>query len=356
MDQSCPKPAPNGQPFSYAACRIRECGGGGGFALDGSDAANKRGTELSRDGSTISNGGIGGLAWGDAALATVYSLNATAEVRDPSTGGTRVISLTGIPTLANGSGGAGGGGGGGEDDLNAASAYGTAGGEDEGGGGGGGGGGAFQVVSYTTINIGGKISCDGGIGGSSFDDPAQTTFSQGAGGGGGSGGTIFLQCRGQMSIQPGAILSVAGAAGGQGFADGTTASYAGGTGSDGRIRLEDADGNIVNAPGPSSVAAFAPTLDLFSQAISQWQNTQFFTPNFFAPIFTGNPSTGSISVCPTRPSRRAGSRSTTRTSPGGWCPATRGTSATTGSGGGSESTSPWMRSSRSPGRSRRSTS
>jgi len=204
------------------------------------------------------------------------------------TGGTRTISLTGIPTLGAGSGGAGGGGGGGEDDLNASAAYGTAGGEDEGGGGGGGGGGALQVVAYTTISMAGKVSCNGGVGGSSFDDAGQTTFSQGAGGGGGSGGTIFFQCRGQMSVQPGAILSVAGGIGGQGFADGTTATYAGGTGSEGRVRLEDADGNIVNAPGAASTATFAPSLDVDSIATSTWQDTGFVTPDFQAPTVNGD--------------------------------------------------------------------
>ena len=279
-DQGCQKPAANGQPFSYAACRQRECGGGAGYLAPGGEGANKRATELSRDNATIPNGGNGGASFGDAALATVYSTNLSVQVRDPSTGGLRTIVLTGIPTLGPGSGGAGGGGGGGEDDLNASSAYGTAGGEDEGGGAGGGGGGAFQLVSYTSINIAGRISADGGDGGSSFDDLAQTTFSQGAGGGGGSGGTIFLQCRNVLSIQPGAVLSVAGGVGGQGFADGTIVAYAGGTGSEGRIRLEDSDGNVVNAPAISSVATFAPSLDLNSTALSEWIDTLVYDPDF----------------------------------------------------------------------------
>ena len=287
-DQSCQKPAANGQPFSYAACRQRECGGGAGYLAPGGEAANKRATELSRDGATIANGGNGGASFGDAALATVYSTNLSVQVRDPNTGGLRTIALTGIPTLGPGSGGAGGGGGGGEDDLNASSAYGTAGGEDEGGGAGGGGGGAFQLVSYTSINIAGRISADGGNGGSSFDDLAQTTFSQGAGGGGGSGGTIFLQCRNTMSIQPGAVLSVAGGVGGQGFADGTIVAYAGGTGSDGRIRLEDSDGNVVNAPAISSVATFAPSLDLVSTALLNWQDTGIYDPDFGPPDITAD--------------------------------------------------------------------
>jgi hypothetical protein len=282
-DQSCVKTVANGQPQSFSGCRQRECGGGGGYLAPGGEGANKRATELSRDGATIPNGGNGGAAFGDAALATVYSTNLSVQVRDPNTGGLRTIVLNGIPTLGPGSGGSGGGGGGGEDDLNASSAYGTAGGEDEGGGGGGGGGGAFQLVSYTNINIAGRISCDGGIGGSSFDDISQTTFSQGAGGGGGSGGTIFLQCRSALSIQPGAILSVAGGVGGQGFADGTIVAYAGGTGSEGRIRLEDSDGNVVNAPAISSVGSFAPTLDLNSTAVSNWQDTFVFDPDFGQP-------------------------------------------------------------------------
>ncbi|HEU4394418.1 MAG TPA: hypothetical protein VFS92_02565, partial [Planctomycetota bacterium] len=107
-------------------------------------------------------------------------------------------------------------------------------------------------------------------------------------GGGGSGGTIFLQCRNAMSIQPGAVLSVAGGVGGQGFADGTINAYAGGTGSEGRIRLEDSDGNVVNAPAISSVATFAPALDLNSTAVSNWQDTFVYDPDFGQPTIEGD--------------------------------------------------------------------
>jgi hypothetical protein len=276
-------------PQTYAPCRNRECGGGGGYFANGGDAANIGKTQMARNGAGYANGGTGGLSWGDDEMSTVSSTSASVEVAG---GGT--VTLTGIPTLVAGAGGSGGGGGGGEDDSQNSGLsinHGVADGSDEGGAGGGGGGGAVQIVSYTALNVAGKISAKGGKGGDSNDG--------GAGGGGGSGGAIWLQCRGDVSIQLGAVLDVAGGAGGGGNADGTTDIALGGTGSKGRIRIEDGDGVVVNLPADASLVTFDPVvdpedpldtgfIDLASLAVSDWQNTFIFTPDFSAPTIVAD--------------------------------------------------------------------
>jgi hypothetical protein len=281
--QTCDKNTSTQQPFSYTPCRQREGGGGGGYAAAGSDSANHEATQL---GSPAPNGGDGGPAWGDAALSTVASNNLSVEVFDPATSGLKPITLTGIPTLGAGSGGSGGGGGGGEDDDRASGTgnfLGVAEGSDDGAGGGGGGGGSFQVCTYGNILVAGSILVTGGNGGSSYTDVSRTTLGEAAGGGGGSGGTIWLQCRGDLTVQAGSIFNVAGGTGGSGHADGTTNVYAAGTGAAGRIRLEDSDGAVANAPAAASLATRAPALEFQSSAVSTWQNTGIFTPDFSQP-------------------------------------------------------------------------
>jgi hypothetical protein len=277
-------------PKSFEPCRIRECGGGGGYALDGGDAENRTGTTIKTSAAATPVGGDGGAAWGDDAL-SFASTTATVQVLDPANlpSGTRLITLTGIPTLVAGQGGSGGGGGGGEDDSTGDTVHwGVADGSDEGGGGGGGGGGAIQIVAYGSISIAGIISAKGGNGGSSYDTPALTALSQGAGGGGGSGGTVWLQTRSGINFAGGAIVDVAGGIGGQGFADGTTDVFDGGAGSEGRIRFEDSDAIIVNAPANSTAGVFSPALELASTGWSEWQNTGIFTPDYSAPDVTAD--------------------------------------------------------------------
>ncbi len=290
-------------PKSFEPCRQREGGGGAGGSAIGGNADNFSATQIRRGASPAANGGTGGGTWGSATMSGA-STSATVSVLDPNNlpSGLRTITLNGIPTLTAGMGGAGGGGGGGEDDSQDDNVHwGVPDGTDEGGGGGGGGGGALQIVSYTTINFAGTVTCKGGNGGSTYDDVTLTQFSQGAGGGGGSGGVIWAQARGTISVQGGAVMDVSGGLGGQGYADGTTTVYNGGAGSLGRIRLEDADGNIVNSPGAASVGVFTPALDLDSVGQSSWQDTGIFTPDFGAPtvdadVFPALPFNGTIKI------------------------------------------------------------
>ncbi len=287
-----------GRPLNYTAITKTEGGGGGGYALAGTGAGNNAAnglTQLSRDGATVPNGGDGGPAWGDGSLSTVYASSASVWVKDTSVpGGEKNFTLTGIPTLAAGSGGSGGGGGGGEDDdqgrntTTTLNAWGTDLGKteasDDGGGGGGGGGGALQIVTYGDISMSGRIFADGGKGGSSWTDGTKAALGEGTGGGGGSGGTVWLQCRGTMSLQAGVVMSVAAGIGGQGKPFGPAgATQTAGTGAPGRVRLEDSDGSVANAPAGTSVGTFAPPLDLDSVAISSWHNTGIFTPDFLTP-------------------------------------------------------------------------
>jgi hypothetical protein len=291
-------------PKSYDPVRQREGGGGGGGSLAGGNSDNRGITLIQRAGESGSaDGGYGGGTWGSSTFAGA-DLGASVKVKDPASppNGLRTIFLTNIPTLTAGMGGAGGGGGGGEDDSQGDSVHwGAADGSDEGGGGGGGGGGALQIRTFTTINVAGTISCKGGAGGGSYDDTSLTQFSQGAGGGGGSGGAVWLQCRGSMSIQGGAVIDVDGGVGGQGLADGTTTIYNGGLGAPGRILIEDADGAISNAPAASVQRPFAPSQDLDSTAVSEFQNTFIFDPDYSSPVvdadvFPALPNNGTIKI------------------------------------------------------------
>ncbi len=278
--QTCSNPT-----FSYEPCRQREGGGGGSFETAGTGSDNTGATLLVRDGASLPNGGAAGATYGSATFSGA-STAAVVEVLDPDDlPNTRTVTLSGIPTLVVLDGGSGGGGGGGEDDATAGnvlteSYFGVPDGSDEGGGGGGGGGGALQIVTYGNMSVSGSISAKGGTGGGSYDDGSLSTFSQGAGGGGGSGGAVWLQCHGAMTIVPGATMDVSGGAGGRGRADGSTTVYTAGSGGSGRVRLEDSDGTVANAPSGASTGTFIPTLDLDSAAYSAWQNTGFVTPNF----------------------------------------------------------------------------
>ncbi|MHC4821031.1 MAG: Ig-like domain-containing protein, partial [Planctomycetota bacterium] len=283
-DQVC-----SGPPLSFEECRNREGGGGGGFFADGGDADNNGGSGLARNGSLFANGGNGGLSWGDGSL-SFASTSVTVDVFDTNLGAEKTISLVGIPTLTALQGGSGGGGGGGEDDqdINNGSVWATSDGSDDGGGGGGGGGGALQIVAFGDIDVTGTIRCNGGDGGNSAIDVAETDFGSGAGGGGGSGGTIWLQCRGAATLGSLSVIEAVGGTGGLGYAQSTNVALQAGNGADGRIRVEDSDGVVNNAPAGSAAGVFAPALDLASEAWSQWQNTGIFTPNYEAPDVTAD--------------------------------------------------------------------
>jgi hypothetical protein len=105
------------------------------------------------------------------------------------------------------------------------------------GGGGGAGGGSVRLIAAGNVDIGaaGGILAEGGEGGRS--DLAGATAA--SGGGGGGGGCIFVGVGGTVTAALGGRLSAAGGLGGaQGF------GVEGGDGGPGRVRLENALGNL----------------------------------------------------------------------------------------------------------------
>jgi hypothetical protein len=105
------------------------------------------------------------------------------------------------------------------------------------GGGGGSGGGSLQLFVAGNVDVSGtgQVLADGGEGGRS--DVAGTTAS--SGGGGGAGGAIRVGAGGTLAVALGGRISATGGrAGAIGF------GIEGGAGGDGRIRLENALGNL----------------------------------------------------------------------------------------------------------------
>lgn len=119
------------------------------------------------------------------------------------------------------------------------------------GAGGGAGGGALRAVvaGDVTVTSTGRIRVEGGEGGRSDGSGALAA----SGGGGGSGGTIFIGTGETVTVDVGGQISAAGGLGGAlGFGN------AGGDGSPGRIRLENALGNMV--PGDFAGGATVPAM------------------------------------------------------------------------------------------------
>lgn len=142
-------------------------------------------------------------------------------------------------SFEGGSGGAAGGGG-------------TISGVAVSGSSGGGGGGALRIIAGGNIEVNGIIIAAGGNGGGNG-----ATASSG-GGGGASGGAIWLQSAGSLIVSAsGSITTAAGTGGTNDLASGF-----GGDGGIGGIRLDDANGAIVNngtiTPAPYSTT-FTPT-------------------------------------------------------------------------------------------------
>lgn len=187
-------------------------GGGGGGAY-----RNRAATEPTEgdDGS-----GGGGAPGSNGANGTPYGSEATFET-----------------TFTGGSGGGAGGGG-------------TSGGTPYTGSSGGGGGGALRIVSGGDVVIEGTINVNGGNGG------GDGLTSVSGGGGAGSGGAIWIQAAGQLTISGTATLTAAG--GTMGINDLTGF---GGDGGEGRIRLDDGDGVIINL-GSVSPAAYSTTFSV----------------------------------------------------------------------------------------------
>ena len=129
-------------------------------------------------------------------------------------------------------GGTGGGAGGSGDSLGNSASGGT----------GGGGGGAIRIYSWGDMLVSGIINARGGSGGaggwiSSSEGP-------GGGGGGGSGGAIYLASRHDITIDGGTLWATPGIGGIGGNGGNTPQGGNGSAGSNGRIRLDDQDGQI----------------------------------------------------------------------------------------------------------------
>ncbi len=121
---------------------------------------------------------------------------------------------------------------------------------------GGGGGGAFQLTSFGSISITGRLGFNGagGVGG-----PASTATDAGAGAGGGAGGGILLEAP-TLTISQTAILAANGGGGG----GGGYLTTAGSTGTAGGDTATAAMGGAAASPGlgtggNGAAAALAPT-------------------------------------------------------------------------------------------------
>ncbi len=149
------------------------------------------------------------------------------------------------------------------------------------GGGGGAGGGVVEIVAAGNIDVAAsaQILVEGGEGGRS--DLAGVTAA--SGGGGGAGGTIFLGAGGTLSAAGGAKLSCAGGLGGaQGF------GIEGGDGAAGRIRLENALGNLLvgNFAGVGTPPITLEHLGLFPGGGNSIAQSTFFPIGALSPHYT----------------------------------------------------------------------
>jgi len=173
------------------------------------------------NGTLATGGGGGGGSYGSVS-ATVASNGYNGTASAPGTSGAQG-STYGTNSLFESSflGGSGGGAGGSSDDNL---------GTEISGSGGGGGGGAVHIVAGGDVTISGTINANGGNGGGNGGN-------DNAGGGGGSGGAIWIQSLGNIIIS--GTLNATGGTGGTNLS-----TLNGGSGGNGRIRLDDIDGNI----------------------------------------------------------------------------------------------------------------
>jgi hypothetical protein len=148
------------------------------------------------------------------------------------------------------------------------------------GGGGGGGAGVLDLVVAGNVDVStsGQIVADGGEGGRS--DFAGTTAS--SGGGGGAGGTIKIGSGGTLAVALGGRISAAGGLGGAvGFGN------PGGDGGTGRIRLENALGNLspLNFIGVGTPAITAEHLGRFPGGGSSVAQSLFLPSGALKPDY-----------------------------------------------------------------------
>ncbi|MBI2521995.1 MAG: hypothetical protein HYV97_16380 [Bdellovibrio sp.] len=203
-------------------------------------------------------GGGGGGGGSHGVIGSAGTKGATADGGNGGNSGATFGDENNFETSFSGGAGGGGGGVGQDGGLN-----------DTLGAGGGGGGGAIRIEAQGSIRITatGAINANGGNGGAGT---LTAPNGPGGGGGGGAGGAIFLQSLMSITLDNAGLLNVSGGTGGagQGGGDGD-----GGAGGRGRIRLDDTDGIIANAPAFSvkkilSGNASGATLDSISSDIS----------------------------------------------------------------------------------------
>jgi hypothetical protein len=148
------------------------------------------------------------------------------------------------------------------------------------GAGGGAGGGSIKFVTAGSFSISstGLISAEGGEGGRS-DVIGSTAAS---GGGGGAGGSVFVGAGSTVSVSVGGLISCAGGPGGaKGFA------IEGGDGAPGRVRLENALGNLsvsnfIGATVPPMTAEFLGTFPGGGESLAQ---SKFMASGVLVPLY-----------------------------------------------------------------------
>jgi hypothetical protein len=149
------------------------------------------------------------------------------------------------------------------------------------GGGGGAGGGALHIVAAGSIDIqaAAQILAQGGEGGRC--DLAG--IASASGGGGGAGGTIFLGAGGTLTVASGGKISSAGGLGGaQNFGN------KGGDGAHGRLRFENALGNLVpsNFTGATTPTVTAENLGKFPGGGNSIAQSIFVPIGALKPVYT----------------------------------------------------------------------
>ena len=210
-------------------------GGGAGVTPA---AVNPLATRNSTSAGSPGGGGGHRTRGGDGDLGTATTINNFNLPRVGRGGVVRGTSLC-VPLTT----GSGGGGGGASLSRSAVAQGGTY--AVNGGAGGGGGGGATKVtVRGSAFIIGdGRISANGGEGGSGTTETASVTG--GGAGGGGSGGSIYFRTTGSIVLDSCDKLQVNGGEAGRGGAGSTNAQNlrgGSGDGSDGYVRLESGIG------------------------------------------------------------------------------------------------------------------
>lgn len=220
-------------------------GGAGGNSIVGGNGQNGNGSGAGTFGVYVADDPGGTSSYGGGGGGGSFKTKSVTEPNDGFDGnvggaGTKgangnnfLVSESQFDTIfSGGSGGAAGGGG-------------TIAGVPVSGSSGAGSGGAIRIISGGNILVDGSIITNGGIGGG-----VGATSSSGPGGGA-SGGAVWLQAAGTLTISGTSTITTNGGVGGT-----HDFGSVGGNGGNGAIRLDDADGAIVNT-GTLSQAPFS---------------------------------------------------------------------------------------------------